>query len=63
MARKTEEDQDVEQQDEEDQDLDEEQGGTSINITDEVITIEVSRDGNEGETLTRLAKLVDGLGE
>jgi hypothetical protein len=39
-----------------------EQGGTTINITDEVISVEVARDGNEGETLKRLAQLVDGLG-
>jgi hypothetical protein len=40
-----------------------EQGGTSINITEDSISIEVPRDGNEGETLSRLAKLVDGLGQ
>ncbi|MCW2980545.1 MAG: hypothetical protein JWO14_2272 [Solirubrobacterales bacterium] len=39
-----------------------EQGGTTINITDEMISVEVARDGNEGETLSRLAQLVDGLG-
>jgi hypothetical protein len=39
-----------------------EQGGTTINITDETISVEVARDGNEGETLSRLAQLVDGLG-
>jgi hypothetical protein len=53
---------DVEQEESEDQEYEEEQG-TSINITQESITIEVPRDGNEGETLGRLAKLVDGLGE
>jgi hypothetical protein len=40
-----------------------EQGGTTINITDETISVEVARDGNEGETLKRLAQLVDGLGQ
>jgi hypothetical protein len=39
-----------------------EQGGTTINITDETISVEVARDGNEAETLSRLAQLVDGLG-
>lgn len=57
---------DAEQQDadavEEEQEYEEDEGGTSINITDETITIAVPRDGNEGETLTRVAKLVDGLG-
>jgi hypothetical protein len=47
---------------EEEQEYEEDEGGTSINITDETITIAVPRDGNEGETLTRVAKLVDGLG-
>ncbi len=47
---------------EEEQEYEEDDGGTSINITDETITIAVPRDGNEGETLTRVAKLVDGLG-
>lgn len=59
MARKGEE-QDVEQEEEEGQ---EEEGGTTINITSEMIVIEVPRDGKEGDTLGRLAKLVDGLGE
>lgn len=46
----------------EEEELEEDEGGTSINITDETITIAVPRDGNEGETLSRVAKLVDGLG-
>jgi hypothetical protein len=40
-----------------------ESAGTSINITEDSISIDVPRDGNEGETLSRLAKLVDGLGQ
>jgi hypothetical protein len=59
MARKD-EDQEV---DETGEDQEYEQGGTSINITDDTISVEVARDGNEGETLSRLAKLVDGLGQ
>jgi hypothetical protein len=55
------EDEEVDETAEEDQEL--EQGGTTINITDEMISIEVARDGNEGETLSRLAQLVDGLGQ
>lgn len=46
----------------EEEELEEDEGGTSISITDETITIAVPRDGNEGETLSRVAKLVDGLG-
>ncbi len=61
MARKAEEDEE-QQEEEEGQEFDEEQG-TSINITESTITIEVPRDGNEGDTLSRLAKLVEGLGE
>ncbi|MGH2937490.1 MAG: hypothetical protein ACRDPE_05145 [Solirubrobacterales bacterium] len=60
MATKAEE-QEVDETSEEDQEY--EQGGTTINITDEMISVEVARDGNEGETLSRLAKLVDGLGQ
>ncbi|HYI79614.1 MAG TPA: hypothetical protein VEW67_01990 [Thermoleophilaceae bacterium] len=61
MARKQEEPEDVEQQEEEDEGL-EDESTTSIDITDSAITITVPRDGNEGDTLTRLAGLVDGLG-
>jgi hypothetical protein len=60
MATKAEE-QEVDETAEEDQEY--EGGGTTINITDEMISVEVARDGNEGETLSRLAKLVDGLGQ
>jgi hypothetical protein len=64
MARKEEEQEDVEQENEdESQDFEDDQGGISINITDEAITVDVPRDGNEGETLGRLAKMVEGLGQ
>jgi hypothetical protein len=63
MARKDEEQQEPDAvEEEQDQEYEDDEGGTSINITDETITIAVPRDGNEGETLTRVAKLVDGLG-
>lgn len=62
MARKEEQDE-VEQQKDEEQEPEGEESGISINITDDMITIDVPRDGNEGETLTRLAKMVDGLGQ
>jgi hypothetical protein len=63
MARK-EEPEEVEQQDDEEQELEEEEeeSGISINITEGTIAIDLPRDGNEGETLTRLAKMVEGLG-
>jgi hypothetical protein len=60
MPSKAEEQEADETGEEEEQEY--EQGGTTINITDEMISVEVARDGNEGETLSRLAKLVDGLG-
>lgn len=60
MATKAEE-KEVDETAEEDEEY--EQGGTTINITDETISVEVARDGNEGETLKRLAQLVDGLGQ
>lgn len=40
----------------------EEESTTSIDIAESTITITVPRDGNEVETLSRLSKLVDGLG-
>ncbi|MET0557643.1 MAG: hypothetical protein ABW065_03080 [Solirubrobacterales bacterium] len=65
MARKEEqngEEQEVEEEEEEAEEEEEvEESGISINITEDTITIDVPRDGNEGEMLTRLAKLVDGL--
>lgn len=61
MPRKEEEQEVDETGEEEGQEY--EQGGTTINITDETISVEVARDGNEGETLSRLAQLVDGLGQ
>jgi len=60
MPRKD-EDQEIDETGEEE--YEQEQGGTSINITDDTISVEVARDGNEGDTLSRLAKLVDGLGQ
>jgi len=62
MARK-EEQEDVEQQEDDDQDLEEEQDGISINITEDTITIDVPRDGKEGDTLSRVSKMVEGLGQ
>lgn len=61
MARKDEEQEVEGVEEEEEQEYD--QAGTSINITEETIMIEIPRDGNEGDILGRLAKLVDGLGQ
>jgi hypothetical protein len=63
MAKK-EEQEEVEEQDEEQElgeEEEEEEEGISINITESTVSIEVPRDGNEGETLARLGKMVDGL--
>jgi hypothetical protein len=62
VARKA-EDQEVDGTSEEEGEEYEEQNGTSISITADTISVEVARDGNEGETLSRLAQLVDGLGQ
>jgi hypothetical protein len=59
MARK-EEEEEVEEQDEEEELEDQ---GISINITEDTITVELPRDGNEGETLSGLSKMVEGLGQ
>ena len=61
MARKQETDEPEEQ--DEAQEIEEEESMTSIDITESTITVTVPRDGNEGETLNRLASLVDGLGQ
>jgi|GEM_PF-6922024 len=63
MPSKAEEQEVDDETGEEEEEEEYEQGGTTINITDETISIEVARDGNEGETLSRLAQLVDGLGQ
>ena len=64
MARKEEEQEEVEEQDEEEAEgVEEEEGGISINITEDTITIDLPRDGNESETLSQLAKMVEGLGQ
>ena len=64
MARKKEEPEEVEQQDDEEGfEEGEEESGISINITEDTITVDLPRDGNEGETLSQLAKMVEGLGQ
>ena len=64
MARKKEEPEEVEQQDDEEGfEEAEEESGISINITEDTITVDLPRDGNEGETLSQLAKMVEGLGQ
>ena len=63
MPSKAEEQEVDDETGEEEEEEEYEQGGTTISITDETISIEVARDGNEGETLSRLAQLVDGLGQ
>jgi tRNA/tmRNA/rRNA uracil-C5-methylase (TrmA/RlmC/RlmD family) len=62
MARK-EEQEDVEQQENDEEDVEEEESGISINITESTITIDLPRDGNEGETLGQLAKMVEGMSQ
>jgi hypothetical protein len=62
MATKQQERQD----DVEEQDVDQEQeqngnGSLHIDVDGDMIVIELPRDGNEGETLSRLSQFVDGL--
>jgi hypothetical protein len=50
----------------EDEDGDEEQmessnNGIQVNIYEDTLVVELPRDGNESETLTRLSKFVDGI--
>jgi|tagenome__1003787_1003787.scaffolds.fasta_scaffold14527071_1 hypothetical protein len=55
------------QDDVEEQDMDQEEqegngnGSLHINVEGEMIVIELPRDGNEAETLSRLSQFVDGL--
>lgn len=36
-------------------------GGLHVNVEGDMILIELPRDGNEADTLTRLSKFVDGF--
>jgi hypothetical protein len=63
MARKDEEEEVEEQDEEPDEEQELEDQGISINITEDTITIELPRDGNEGQTLSGLSKMVEGLGQ
>jgi len=49
------EEQDVEQQEQNGA------GGLHVNVEGDMILIELPRDGNEADTLTRLSKFVDGF--
>jgi hypothetical protein len=60
---RSEEPEEVEPEEEEEEEEAVEESGITISITEDTITIDVPRDGNEGETLTRLAKMVEGLGQ
>ena len=35
--------------------------GIQVNIYEDTLVVELPRDGNEAETLSRLAKFVDGI--
>jgi hypothetical protein len=63
--QQSEEDLPDEQLDDEEQDADEEQmesnNGIQVNIYEDSLVVELPRDGNEAETLSRLSKFVDGI--
>jgi hypothetical protein len=64
--QQTEEDLPDEQLDEEEEEGDEEQmessnNGIQVNIYEDTLVVELPRDGNESETLSRLSKFVDGI--
>jgi hypothetical protein len=63
MARKQEDTEAPDEEAEEGQGAEDEETTTSIDITESTIVITVPRDGNEGDTLSRLSGLVDGLGQ
>ena len=50
---------DVEQQDQEQEQNG--NGGLHVNVEGDMILIELPRDGNEADTLSRLSKFVDGM--
>jgi hypothetical protein len=37
------------------------QNGIQVNIYEDLLVVELPRDGNEAETLSRLSKFVDGM--
>ena len=60
----TEEDLPDEQVDDEDGDeeqMESSNNGIQVNIYEDTLVVELPRDGNESETLTRLSKFVDGI--
>jgi hypothetical protein len=63
--QQSEEDLPDEQLDDEEEDADEEQmesnNGIQVNIYEDSLVVELPRDGNEAETLSRLSKFVDGI--
>ena len=52
-----------EQQDDVEEQQPEQNGGGSlhVNVEDDLIVIELPRDGNEADTLSRLSQFVDGM--
>jgi hypothetical protein len=57
-----EEDEDVDdEQMESDEETESNNNGIQVNIYEDTLVLELPRDGNEAETLSRLSKFVDGL--
>lgn len=67
MATRSKQAEEAEQDVERDEEFDEEQdgqdggGGMSLRLEGDMMIIELPRDGNESDTLQRLAKFADGL--
>ena len=66
MATRSKQAEEEEQDVERDEEFDEEQdgqdgGGMSLRLEGDMMIIELPRDGNEADTLQRLAKFADGL--
>ena len=48
-------------EDEDDEQMESNNNGIQVNIYEDTLIVELPRDGNESETLSRLSKFVDGI--
>ena len=54
-------DEQVDDEDADDEQMESNNNGIQVNIYEHTLVVELPRDGNEAETLSRLSKFVDGI--
>jgi hypothetical protein len=54
-------DEEVAEDEDDDEQMESSNNGIQVNIYEDTLVLELPRDGNEAETLSRLSKFVDGL--